>query len=1150
MPIRNCTIAILLSAACLAGAARADSLIPKSVPTTPPDPEIERKSFKVADGFEVTLWAADPQIAKPVQMNWDAQGRLWIASSSMYPQIKPGETPVDKVLVLEDTDGDGKSDKSTVFADGLLLPTAVIPDNVGGAYVANSTELLHFKDTNNDLKADERKVVLTGFGTEDTHHILHTFRWGPDGRLYMNQSIYIHSHVETPHGTRRLMGSGIWRFKPDSVDFDVVFRGMVNPWGQAWDRFGQSFSTDGAGDGGIYYSFNGSAFQTAVGYDRVLNGMNPGSPKYCGLEIVSGRHLPDDWQGDAITNDFRANRVVRYKLIDENGTFISKQMPDVITSTDVAFRPIDVKMGPDGAIYLADWYNPIINHGEVDFRDPRRDHTHGRIWRISAKGRPLVERPTLVGVPTADVLEQLKSPEGWTRDQAKQVLRGLGASAVVPALSDWVAKLSPNDPEAEHHRLEALWTYQSVDAPAPELLTALLHSQVPQVRAAATHVLPDWADRMPNAIDLLATQVNDELGRVRLEAVRALARIGSPKAIELAATVLDRPLDTSIEYALWATLNETQNAWLPAFTSGQMTFKSPKHVTYALLAVKSPAALGGLVAQLKEGKIPAESRATVFERIAQSGGPDEAKVVYDIATDASTDPAIASSAIGAVADAIRKRKVAPAGADAAKLEKLVAGSNASEDLRAAAVRLAGAWKAAALRDEIAHLAQAQDTPAGLRRAAVDALAEWGGDSADVLRKLDSSEQAFNVREMAIIGLSSVDLNDSARRAAELLAAAKSDQNPSTLLAAFVLREGGVDALAKALQGKRLSPDVAKLGLRYVTGTAREMPALTQRLRESAGVGAGVKLLTPEQMAAMIQEVQAKGDAKRGEVIFRRADMSCYQCHGIGGAGGQLGPDLRAIGASSPMDYLIDSIIEPNKSIKDGYQSVIIQTKKGEVFSGIKVSTDDKQVILKDATHDRIVIDAASIKRDKPGDSLMPGGLADALTHGEFLDLVKFMSELGKPGPYGPDTALLVRRWRVLDGKPAMRVANNPTLLANPDAVAVQPWQPAYGLVSGVLPLEATATSKTPQDLTFARGEIEVTAPGKIGLHVGDPKGLTLWVDGKPVELTSEQVSVELEKGVHALTFKIDVPSRQGTGIRVEIREVPGSKGHAQPIGGR
>src|SRR5690349_2468587 len=182
----NKKLAVAAVVALFAGIARADSFIPTTVPAAPPDPEIERKSFKVAEGFEVNLWAADPQLAKPIQMNWDAQGRLWVASSSMYPMIKPGETPADKVIVLEDADNDGKADKSNVFADGLLLPTAVLPGD-GGAYVANSTELLHLKDTDNDGKADQRRVVLSGFGTEDTHHILHAFRWGNDGRLWMNQ---------------------------------------------------------------------------------------------------------------------------------------------------------------------------------------------------------------------------------------------------------------------------------------------------------------------------------------------------------------------------------------------------------------------------------------------------------------------------------------------------------------------------------------------------------------------------------------------------------------------------------------------------------------------------------------------------------------------------------------------------------------------------------------------------------------------------------------------------------------------------------------------------------------------------------------------------------------------------------------------------
>ncbi len=391
-----------------------------------PDPEIERNSFQVADGFEVNLFAADPIIAKPIQMNFDPAGRLWIASSEVYPQIKPGEVANDKVLIVEDRDGDGRADKTSVFAGGLLIPTGIEPGD-GGAYVANSTELLHLKDTDGDGKADQTRVVLSGFGTEDTHHILHTLRWGYDGMLYFNQSVYIHSHIETPHGVRRLGGGGIWQFRPETMRLEVFIRGLVNPWGHHFDRWGQSFATDGAGGEGINYCIPGAYYFWAVDAVRVLPGLNPGSPKYCGLEVVSGRQMPESWQGSLLTNDFRGNRVCRFVVSDDGSGFAAREQPELIKTPHVAFRPIDIKMGPDGAIYIADWYNPIIQHGEVDFRDPRRDHTRGRIWRVTAKGRPLVPRPKLVGAPTRELLAALESPEQWTRQQARRVLQERGA---------------------------------------------------------------------------------------------------------------------------------------------------------------------------------------------------------------------------------------------------------------------------------------------------------------------------------------------------------------------------------------------------------------------------------------------------------------------------------------------------------------------------------------------------------------------------------------------------------------------------------------------------------------------------------------------------------------------------------------------------
>jgi len=386
-----------------------------------PDPKLEQETFILAEGFEVNLYAADPLLAKPIQMNFDERGRLWVASSEVYPQIEPGQEANDKILVLEDTDNDGVADSTNIFADGLLIPTGVIPGD-GGAYVANSTELLHMTDNDGDGKADRTRVILSGFGTEDTHHILHTLRWGPDGLLYFNQSIYIHSHLETPHGVKRLNGGGIWQFRPETMELDIHMRGLVNSWGHHFDKYGQSFATDGAGGEGINYIIPGAYYLTAVGADRIVRGLNPGSPKHCGLEIVTGRHLPEDWQGTMVTNDFRGHRVCRFKLTDDGAGFASREQEEVIKSNHVAFRPIDVKVGPDGAIYIADWYNPIIQHGEVDFRDPRRDHTHGRIWRVSRKGAPQVEPPKLAEASTGELLNHLKSSEEFTRTHAKRLL--------------------------------------------------------------------------------------------------------------------------------------------------------------------------------------------------------------------------------------------------------------------------------------------------------------------------------------------------------------------------------------------------------------------------------------------------------------------------------------------------------------------------------------------------------------------------------------------------------------------------------------------------------------------------------------------------------------------------------------------------------
>jgi glucose/arabinose dehydrogenase/lysophospholipase L1-like esterase len=447
--------------------------------TPQPHPE-----FTVADGFEVTLWAENPHLAKPIQINFDPQGRLWVASSEVYPQIEPGQAAHDKIVVLEDTKGAGKADKATVFADNMLIPTGLAPGD-GGVYVAQSTELLHLKDTDGDGKADVRRVVLSSFGTEDTHHNLHTLRWGPDGRLWMSQSIYTRSEVETPHGVVRLRSGGVFRFEPASQKLEVVFKGWVNSWGHQFDEFGQSFLTDGAGGGGINWGLPGGMYVTYARARRILPSVSPGGyPKFASLEIIRSQHFPADWQGRMVTCDFRANRVTSFSITEQGAAYITKQEADICRTSNNTFRPIDVKLGPDGALYIADWSNPIINHGEVDFRDPRRDREHGRIWRVSVKGKAGLKKPELAKANTGTLLNELLSPNHFNASQATRLLVEKGSAAVAPELKTWTAKL-----KTEKEQLAALWIHQALNLPTTDLQAKLLAAQDGRIRAAAVRVL-------------------------------------------------------------------------------------------------------------------------------------------------------------------------------------------------------------------------------------------------------------------------------------------------------------------------------------------------------------------------------------------------------------------------------------------------------------------------------------------------------------------------------------------------------------------------------------------------------------------------------------------------------------------------------------
>jgi putative heme-binding domain-containing protein len=608
------------------------------------DPAIALRRMHVQDGYEVTLWASekDFDLFNPVALAFDARGRLWVSTMPTYPQRLPDEEPNDKILILEDTNHDGKADKSTVFIDKLHLPTGFELGD-GGAYISEQPDIVFAKDTNGDDTADEREVILHGFGTEDSHHAIHAFTWGPDGGLYFQEGTFHHSQVETPYGPVRLVDAGVFRYEPWRSHLEVfVSYPFANPWGHVFDRWGQNFIADASG-GSNYY---GTAITGNAYYPDKRRGMRVLTTVVrptAGCEIVSSRQFPEEAQGNFLVNNVITFQGIKQHRLTEDGSgFVSEELPPLLYSDDMNFRPVHLKFGPDGALYIVDWFNPLIGHMQYSLRDPRRDHSHGRIWRIAYKAKPLLTPPAIEGQPLSALLELLKTYEDRTRYRVRIEIRSRFAPEEIEReLGKWVAGLDKKDPQYEHNLLEALWVYQTIGAYKPDLLDRMLHSTEPKARAAAVRVLRFWRDQVDSPLGILERTVNDDHPRVRLESLLSLSFFKDPHAAELAVQALQHPMDYYLDYVLGETITTLQPAWKPALFEG--TFKTanlPQAQTYLLDRVSTSelAALPGnepiYRALLRRKGIADDIRAKALEGLARETGEVPVKELIEMIKEA------------------------------------------------------------------------------------------------------------------------------------------------------------------------------------------------------------------------------------------------------------------------------------------------------------------------------------------------------------------------------------------------------------------------------------------------------------------------------------------------------------------------------------
>lgn len=508
------------------------------------------KSFTLPEGYKIELFASEetfPDLANPMQMSFDNKGRLWVATMPSYPHYRAGDAkPNDKILILEDTDGDGKADKQIVFAQGLHLPVGfeIAPE---GVYVSQGTNLKLYTDTDGDDKADKVEILLSGFDDHDTHHNAHAFTADPSGAIYMGEGVFLHTNVETSYGPVRATNGGFYRYNPARKMLERRAQlSIPNPWGIAFDDFGQDFFCETSGPDvrwmmpGSVKPLYGEATHKSFNLIEEAHRVRPTS----GLEFVSSRHFPDNVQGDLLINNTIGFLGMKQHVIEDDGTgYKSHHRQDLLVSTDRNFRPVDMEFAPDGSLYLIDWHNVLIGHMQHNARDPLRDHKHGRVYRITYPSRPLVTPAKIDGATISELLDNLKLPEYRTRYRTKRELRGRNATEVLSAINKWVAALDKADPRYEHHVLEAMWVTWGLNKIDRNLLVQLLGSKDYHIRAAAVRAVHYNGHQIKDQQDLLMKAANDEHGRVRLEAIVAASWLPEERGLAILKVAEKKPLD-------------------------------------------------------------------------------------------------------------------------------------------------------------------------------------------------------------------------------------------------------------------------------------------------------------------------------------------------------------------------------------------------------------------------------------------------------------------------------------------------------------------------------------------------------------------------------------------------------------------------------
>ena len=1036
-------------------------------------PEETQKKFKVPKGFEVRLFASEPEVVNPVATTWDERGRLWVLELYEYPKGVPkGQKGRDRIKILEDTDADGKADKVTVFADGYSLATGLALGN-GGVYLGVAPDLLFLEDTNGDDKADRTTVLKTGFGMEDRHELLNGFAWGPDGWLYMTHGVFTHSKVRDqndPDGFGVQVDAALARYHPRTKKFEVFADGTSNPWGVDWNERGDAFVSacvihhlfHMAPSG--QYNRQGGTWANPYGYVGDLP--SKGLPAivdwrhyraaHSGICIYQGDQWPADWRGLVFLGNIHQSAINCDRLIPVGSTYRAEKESKLLGPSngdwdvgagnflvcdDHWFRPVSVQTGPDGAMWIADWSDkyPCYQNAQAD--PDGVDRELGRIWRVvwtgDQPGKSVPSRPqrdmNLAKLSTDELAGLLEHPNNWRRRMAQRLI----AERQDPKLtrthnaSSKIHDLMNSDKPTDF-RLAALWTLHASGALEDDVLDDLKKDKDPAIRAWVARLTGERGYPFGNAMNRLSKLALDTNASVRL-AVAAAAR----QFVSGSLTVDTSPAIPLLEVVTGGVLSDLH--------------KSPFDPNDPVLPFVYWMALEPIVAfdaghaldYYKNAKDKSESEwpmnpyilARIMRRVCDLSDPDvrekHLNKAMEILGGLASETRLADAALDGLIASFRSKAAPPTIPLEPILAKLAANPALADKARHLATLLGDTTASRAL------IAKVNDSKASVedRLKGIQAARETKDDAArrELLKLLresltltpfppkgesgrrtgeGSSEKAQLLYAESIRALSAFDGDEIAYG---IVGAWKNLALPTRRVAAEVLvtRSKWSRALLAGVDNKIVEPQ-------DISATARRALARSSdsTVADHASRVLGRYRATGEDKLNIIAEkrkvvLAAKPNVNAGHEMARRA---CLVCHKLYGEGADVGPDLTGVGRST-LDALLHNVIDPNEVIGNGFENTEVELKDGRVLNGriVEDSPTRLKLVASGPTEHFIARSDIAMDNGKPSIrtselSLMPEGL-EQMPDADFRNLIWFL--LNPPEDGRPMTPQL---WRELTGE--------------------------------------------------------------------------------------------------------------------------------------